>query len=92
MSSIGRDILSYSPPKGGVFFSGPVEYRERVLNVLQNSQRPLTIIEVQKGTGLRCWITVKSILMELVISGKAEVFKTGTLLLFRLPQSKEGPI
>jgi len=87
--SIGHDVLSYSPPRGGTFFSGPVECGEKVLSVLRNAERPLTITEVRKGAGLGSWIRTKSVLMELVVSGKVEVFKTGRLLLFRISQLKE---
>ena len=82
---VGKDILSFQtsePPV--IFYTGKKDYPSRVLGVLEESERPLNVDEIRRLTGIKSWITTKCVAMDLVLSGKVEVYKSGKQFMFRI--------
>lgn len=90
MHKVGHDILRVEPTDSPVkFYRGKKPYVPKILEILKNSEKPLNIYEISKSADIS-WITAKSILMDLVVSGEIEVYKSGFLFLFSI--KKEGTV
>lgn len=85
---IGHDVLRYKPPETPVkMYTGKIDYREKVLKILKDSERPLNTNEIRRLAGIRSWITAKSVMLDLMMSGEVEAFKSGNVLLYRVIKS-----
>lgn len=92
---IGRDVLIKpktpttasvkSSHKGYVYGE---KWKQKVLAVLKNSDRPLNIKDVQVLAEIPNWFTAKDILMDLELRGLLEHFRSGRQMLFRIKRSE----
>ena len=90
---IGSDVLKSNPITTPVksFHKGykyKEEWKQKVLAVLRDSDRPLNITEIQILAKIRHWITTKEILMDLELRGLLEHFRSGQQMLFRIKRSE----
>ena len=91
MSKIGHDVVAYSPKENvkKQFVANKMgrnsDYRERILEALRSTDRPLNITEVAKATGIN-YMTVRYILMELLLIGKVDRFEAGQSVFYRIPK------
>ena len=84
--TVGRDVLRFETSDHPVkfFYSGKKEFAEKAMEVLENAEKPLNVNEIRHLAGIKSWVATKSIVMDLVLSGRVEVFKSGRHFLFRL--------
>ena len=66
-----------------------LSYRNRVLDVLENSKIPMDIESVRTGAGIGNWQTAKAILLELLVEGIVKGQKSTKSWTFWI--SKENP-
>jgi len=90
---IGRDVLKSTPITRAVkpFHDGykyGEEWRAKVLVILQNTDRPLNITEIQILAKLPNWMAAKQILVDLEAQGKLEHFKSGRQVMFRIKRNE----
>ena len=85
-TEVGKVLKFHETTKSPVnfFYSGKKDYASKVLEILRKSDRPLNITELRRLVGIHCWTTAKSVVMDLVLSGHVEVFKSGRHFFFRL--------
>ena len=60
-------------------------HRERILEALRSSDRPLNIAEVARKTGI-CYLSVRSILVELLLKGQVDRFESAQAVFYRIPK------
>lgn len=88
MAKIGHNVLRYNPKKSlktqlkATKMGRNPKYRERILEALQTSDRPLNITEVARKTGIN-YVTVRSILMEFLLKGKVERFESAQAVFYK---------
>jgi len=89
MAKIGHDVVRHNPSESPLQvvkvseITKNKDYRSQILNTLQTSQRPLNITEISKVTKIN-YLTVRSILMELLLAGEVERFESGRCLFYRI--------
>jgi len=82
---LGHDVLSHEPTEPPMkFYAGKKGLHPKILGILKESERPLSIQEIQKLAGIRSWTTSKAVLMDLVLRGEIEGFRSGHSFLFRV--------
>ena len=86
---LGNDVLRFASCDSPVKF-GKGDYSDKILEILSQVERPLCISEIQRLAGVGSWIKTKSEVMDLVISGKVEVFKSGRQFLFRVKKQSNS--
>jgi len=88
MAKIGSDVISHKPSdKLQVVKVSEInknkDYRTQILQTLRTSSRVLNITEISKVTKIN-YMTVRSILVELVLAGQLERFESGRCLFYRI--------
>jgi len=63
---------------------GKGKFTHKILEILKEAERPLNVHEICVLADIHSWVTGKSEIMDLVVSGRVEVFKSGRHFLFRL--------
>ena len=66
-----------------------LSYRNRVLDVLENSELPMDVESIRAGAGIGNWQTAKAILLELLVEGLVKGQKSTKFWTFWI--SKENP-
>lgn len=90
---IGSDVLKSTPITRTVkpFHNGykwNEEWKAKVFAIVQKSDRPLNITEIQILAKLPNWMAAKQILVDLEARGKLEHFRSGRQILFRIKRSE----
>lgn len=85
---VGRDVLKFETTDHPVkfFYSGKKEFAEKVMEILEKAEKPLNINEIRHLAGIS-WVATKSLVMDLVLGGRVEAFKSGRLFLFRVKKT-----
>ena len=82
---IGKDVLKFNPSESPVkFYTGKKDYASKILEILKQSERPLCVEEIRNLVGIPSWVTAKCVVMDLVLCGRVEVFKSGRQFLFSI--------
>jgi len=69
---------------------GSAELREKVLQTLKESNHPLSVLQIQKRSGIGHWLSTKNILLELMLQGKVMMKRLGKARLFMLKEGGEA--
>ena len=88
-SEIGKDIMETKPHKTCFTQHSKLfddRWKQKILDVLRDSNHLLNIQEITKRLNHGNWMTVKQALIDLAIEGKVEHFRSGRVLLFRLKE------
>lgn len=82
---VGHDVLSFETSDQPVkfFYSGRKEFLEKVMRILQEAEKPLNVNEIRHLAGIKSWVATKSAVMDLVLSGRVDAFKSGRHFLFK---------
>ena len=88
---VGHDILKLQPSESPVkFYTGKKDYASKILKILKDSERPLCVEEIRNLVGIPSWVTTKCVVMDLVLCGRVEVFKSGRQFLFRVKKQSHS--
>ena len=64
------------------------EWKAKVFAIVQKSDRPLNVTEIQVLAKLPNWMAAKQLLVDLEAQGKLEHFKSGRQVMFRLKRNE----
>lgn len=87
---LGRDVIKRTSAQTQTEFSSHYlakEYRNKVLQALAQSDKPLNVSQIRQLTGIT-WTAVKTALIDLALTNQIECFRSGKHFLSRIKKEK----
>lgn len=67
-----------------------LNYKQKVLRVLENSEIPMDVQKIRRKAGIKSWVTGKTLLLELLYNGEISGQKTTKSWIFWKNEERGG--